>query len=121
MFIDRALIVALAIVPLSVQCSTWTFYWYAMYAFYIALKRSPSQLSVAMAACAVSDVDRFQCHTHIFGRHHGIFTAANPASWWAACSDAVGSHIWGPGYRDYSGDYETYRDAKSNFDAKAHW
>jgi hypothetical protein len=121
-FIDVRLITALAIVPFAQMLDTGTFYWNAMYAFYSPeTTLSIVQLSVAMAACvAVAGLltDRFRRHTHIFGIM--AFIVANlcflVGSLWG---DVVGSHIWGPGYRDYSDDYQTFSDVKSAFEASA--
>ena len=120
MFIDVRFITALAIIPFAQMLDTGTFYFHAMYAFY-----SPEttltivQLAVAMAICvAVASLltDRYRRHTHMFGIM--AFIVANlcflVGSLWG---DVVGSHIWGPGYRDYSDDYQTYRDAVDAFEA----
>ncbi|AGI66276.1 putative membrane protein [Octadecabacter antarcticus 307] len=122
MFIDVRLITALAIVPFAQMLDTGTFYWHASYAFY-----SPEgtftilQMSVATVACvAIAGLltDRFRRHTHIFGIM--AFIIANLSflvgSLWG---DVVGSHIWGPTYRDYSDDYQTFIEAKSAFEANA--
>ncbi len=122
MFIDVRLISALAIVPFAQMLDTGTFYWNAMYAFYSPeTTLSIFQLSVAMAACvAVAGMltDRYRRHTHIFGIM--AFIVANlcflVGSLWG---DIVGSHIWGPGYRDYSEDYQSYSDARDAFEASA--
>lgn len=122
MFIDVRLITALAILPFAQMLDTGTLYWHASYAFY-----SPEgtftilQMSVAMAACvAVAGLltDRFRRHTHIFGIM--AFIIANLSflvgSLWG---DVVGSHIWGPMYRDYSDDYQTFIQVKLAFEASA--
>jgi hypothetical protein len=121
-FIDVRLITALAIVPFAQMLDTGTFYWHARYAFY-----SPEgtltilQMSAAMVACvAVAGVlvDRYRRHTHIFGIM--AFIVANLSfivgSLWG---DVVGSNIWGPGYNDYSGDWDSYREARAAFKASA--
>ena len=117
-FIDVRLITALAIVPFAQMLDTGTFYWHAMYAFYSPeTTLSILQLSVAMAVCvAVSGilVDRYRRHTHIFGIM--AFIVANMCflvgTLWG---DVVGSHICGPGYRDYNQDWQAYRDAEAAF------
>lgn len=122
MFIDVRLITALAIIPFAQMLDTGTFYLHAMYAFYSPeTTLSIIQLSVAMAVCvAVSGylLDRYRRHTHIFGIM--AFIVANMCflvgSLWG---DTVGSHIWGPGYRDNSQNYQTYREARDAFDASA--
>ncbi|SMX39914.1 hypothetical protein [Octadecabacter ascidiaceicola] len=120
MFIDVRFITALAIIPFAQMLDTGTFYFHAMYAFYSPeTTLSIVQLAVAMAACvAVAGLltDRYRRHTHMFGIM--AFIVANlcflVGSLWG---DIVGSHIWGPGYRDYSDDYQTYRDAVDAFEA----
>lgn len=120
MFIDVRFITALAIVPFAQMLDTGTFYFHAMYAFYSPeTTLSIVQLAIAMAVCvAVAGMltDRFRRHTHMFGIM--AFIVANlcflVGSLWG---DVVGSHIWGPGYRDYSDDYDTYRDAVDAFEA----
>lgn len=122
MFIDVRFITALAIVPFAQMLDTGTFYWHAMYAFYSPeTTLSIVQLSIAMALCvAVSGVlvDRYRRHTHIFGIM--AFIVANlcflVGSLWG---DIVGSHIWGPGYRDYGQDWQAFRDAQEAFEASA--
>jgi hypothetical protein len=122
MFIDVRFITALAIIPFAQMLDTGTFYFHAMYAFYSPeTTLSIVQLAVAMAVCvAVAGMltARYRRHTHMFGII--AFIVANlcflVGSLWG---DVVGSHIWGPGYREYSGDWETYRDAKDAFEASA--
>ncbi len=119
-FIDVRFITALAIVPFAQMLDTGTFYFHAMYAFYSPeTTLSIVQLAVAMAICvAVAGLltDRYRRHTHMFGIM--AFIVANlcflVGSLWG---DVVGSHIWGPGFRDYSDDYQTYRDAVDAFEA----
>lgn len=121
-FIDVRLITALAIIPFAQMLDAGTFYNHAVYAFYSAeTTLSIIQLTVAMAACvAVAGLftDRIRRHTHIFGIM--AFIIANMCflvgSLWG---DTVGSHIWGPGYRDYGVDYDTYRAARDAFEATA--
>ncbi len=122
LFIDVRFITALAIVPFAQMLDTGTFYFHAMYAFYSPeTTLSIVQLAVAMAACvAVAGLltDRYRRHTHIFGIM--AFIVANLCFLVGSLfGDIVGSHIWGPGYRDYSGDCDTYRDAKDAFEASA--
>jgi len=122
MFVDVRFITALAIIPFAQMLDTGTFYWNAMYAFYSPeTTLSIVQLSVAMAACvAVAGMltDRFRRHTHMFGIM--AFIIANMCFLVGSLfGDIVGSHIWGPGYRDYSDDYQIYRDAKDAFEASA--
>jgi len=120
MFIDVRFITALAIIPFAQMLDTGTFYFHAMYAFYSPeTTLSIVQLAIAMAVCvAVAGVltDRYRRHTHMFGIM--AFIVANMCflvgSLWG---DVVGSHIWGPGYRDYSDDYQSYRDAVDAFEA----
>lgn len=119
-FIDVRFITALAIVPFAQMLDTGTFYFHAMYAFYSPeTTLSIVQLAIAMAICvAVAGLltDRYRRHTHMFGIM--AFIVANlcflVGSLWG---DVVGSHIWGPGYRDYSDDYQSYREAVDAFEA----
>lgn len=123
-FIDVRLITALAIVPFAQMLDTGTFYVSAMYAFYSPESTlSILQLSITMAACvAVAGLltDRYRRHTHIFGIM--AFIVVNlcflVGSLWG---DVVGSHIWGPGFNNWSDstDYKAYIDAREAFEATA--
>ena len=119
-FIDVRFITALAIIPFAQMLDTGTFYFHAMYAFYSPeATLSIVQLAVAMAICvAVAGrlTDRYRRHTHMFGIM--AFIVANLCFLVGSLrGDVVGSHIWGPGYRDYSDDYQSYRDAVDAFEA----
>lgn len=120
-FIDVRLITALAIVPFAQMLDTGTFYWHAMYAFYSPeTTLSILQMGLAMAVCVALAgrlTDRFRRHTHLFGIM--AFIVANMCflvgSLWG---DVVGSHLFGPGWRDYSGDYASFQNTMDAFAAR---
>lgn len=120
--LDLRIITALAIVPFAQMLDTGTAYFSAAYVFYSPEPTlSILQMSALIGACLSV--------AHRAGpalvRQAGImmvmaFIVANMCflvgSIWG---DVIGERLWGPVYRDFTGDWTAYSDARDAFRAQA--
>lgn len=120
--LDLRIITALAIVPFAQMIDTGTYYFTAAYVFYSPESTlSILQMSALIAACLWVAGRAGPA----LARQAGIlvimaFIVANlcflVGSIWG---DVIGESLWGPAYRDFSGDWEAYRAAADAYRQQA--
>ncbi|MEM8537458.1 MAG: hypothetical protein AAGF56_06310 [Pseudomonadota bacterium] len=116
--LDVRFITALAIAPFAQMLDTGTYYFHAAYVFYSPESTlSILQMSVLIGLCLWAVTKGGP----VIKRQAGVlmimgFVVANlcflVGSLWG---DVVGSHVWGPTYADFEGDWQAYNVAKDAF------